>query len=79
LIRISPSTCHCVWISERPSIEGKFEKRCRIHQRATTLEVYQHNIDNQIKPAEITGAGKNARNTDAGNQRVRDLKESTRP
>jgi len=42
MIRCAFNTCACVIISERPSIEGKFEVQCRTHN--TTLEAYNHNI-----------------------------------
>lgn len=76
MLRIRYHTCFCVILAERPSIEGTFEERCNIHQRATTLEVYAHNIAN--KPRQFTGTGKQREPTSADTKRVRDLKESTR-
>jgi len=76
MLRSSYHTCFCIVLSERPSKEGKFEQRCSIHQRSTTLEVYAHNIAN--KPRDFTGTGKQREPTSADTKRVRDLKESTR-
>jgi len=55
LIRWLPDTCYCSIICPRPSINGTFEKRCRLHKRTnSTLEVYAHNLANRITPQEIT-------------------------
>lgn len=66
-----PDTCYCKIRTERPSVNGEFIKRCRIHANSrNTLDVTQHNRDNQERQET--------------NDRIRDEKkaitrEATRP
>jgi len=80
MIRWQLETCFCIIITERPSVKGTFEQRCRLHANARdTLVVTQHNIDNKAKQFESNPDPKNRPPTKADETRRADLKESTRP
>ena len=75
MIRWSPDTCYCIILAPAPSKEGKFEKRCRIHQNSrSTLDVYAHNLANRITSNET---GTDAKR-EAGRKRKDELRETTR-
>ena len=82
MIRWQPETCYCSIITQRPSVNGKFETRCRLHATTrNTIDVYQHNIANKLKDPQdmTTNANKKLREEKpAARKRVDDLKESTR-
>ena len=67
MIKWNPDTCYCSILTEAPSKNGKFLKRCKLHLTTRdTTTVYQHNKDNRLRPNE----------TD--DKRKRDLRKSTR-
>ena len=71
MIRWSPDTCFCICESSRPSINGTFIKRCRVHATArNTTDVYQHNIANQERQET---------DDDIREQKKRTTREATRP
>jgi len=75
-LRWIPDTCFCIIICDRPSIKGKYEKRCRIHQNSrTTLDCHNYNLLHRIKSTEID-SDKGA--TRQGIERIRLLKEASR-
>jgi len=75
----APDTCHCEIKCIDPATNGIFLKRCRIHNTSrNTVEVYQHNLTNRTRGSELTGTGKNRRQTEQGEKRKHDLRESTR-
>jgi len=71
-----PDTCFCQIECDRPSIDGKFIERCRIHQStARTTTVYAYNLTHRIKPTE---RGSDAKER-IGEERKRLVKEATKP
>lgn len=72
----SPDTCYCVIKCERPSKDGSFIKRCRIHPTTRkTTDVYQHNLTHRIKSTEQGSEAKEK----IGDDRKRSVRESTKP
>jgi len=52
-MRWKPDTCYCIMDVPRPSVNGTFVQRCRIHPSPrTTTDVYKHNLIHRIKPQE---------------------------
>ena len=73
-----PDTCYCAIQcglnslgNGAPNVNGKFIQRCRLHQNSrNTMEVYNHSLSLRIKSTETN---------EAGQERKRLVKESTRP
>jgi len=65
-----PDTCFCIIDCKRPSLNGEYIQRCRIHLTSRdTTECYAYNLLHRKKQIE---------NDDQGDIRKRTVKEATR-
>jgi len=77
MIRWWPATCYCVVDCPRPSVNGKFINRCKIHRNSLlTTEVNDFGLANRLKSNEID---QNKFATEAGLVRLASLKLTTKP
>jgi len=74
-----PNTCYCIMLIERPSKDGEFIEKCKLHKNETrTTVVYTHNKANKFKQSEYVGTGKTRTRKQSGLDRIDTVKESTR-